>query len=37
MTLVRQNINGLLHAIIWHGMRSEWVGEEGGGDSGDAL
>lgn len=28
MTLVEQNINGLLHGIIWHGMRCEW--EEGG-------
>ena len=27
MTLVQQNINGLLHGIIWHGMRCEWEGE----------
>lgn len=26
MTLVQQNINGLLHGIIWHGMRCEWEG-----------
>lgn len=26
MTLVQQNINGLLHGIIWHGMHCEWGG-----------